>query len=148
MEFVVHVNSIIEHEGKILFVQEAKAKAYGKWNLPGGHLEFGERIAAGAQREVMEETGAAVIVDALVGTYVTIKTNHNFCYIFAGHLVDAGTEVIAGDNILASAWFTVAEMLAKGDEEIVNPTKIRQALKDYTRGKRAGLDSVTENYYD
>jgi ADP-ribose pyrophosphatase YjhB (NUDIX family) len=37
------------------------------WTLPGGGLGFGEDPVAGATREVLEETGYAVLPGAIVG---------------------------------------------------------------------------------
>jgi len=41
-------------DGKLLFGLRGDD---GKWNLPGGHLEPGEVLSAGARRELLEETG-------------------------------------------------------------------------------------------
>lgn len=32
----VIVGVVVENDGKILMLQEAKKKAYGQWNIPGG----------------------------------------------------------------------------------------------------------------
>lgn len=62
----VIVGGIIEKDGKILMVQEAKKKCYGKWNFPAGHLEDKETIYDGAIREIFEETGCKVkLINAL-----------------------------------------------------------------------------------
>lgn len=39
------------------------------WNLPGGHLDAGETMAAAAAREVAEETGILVEIRRVVGLY-------------------------------------------------------------------------------
>ena len=41
------------------------------WTLPGGGLNFGEDPVEGAEREVLEETGLRVIVDRLLGSFVS-----------------------------------------------------------------------------
>lgn len=48
---------VLEKDGKYLLVQEKQEKAYGKWNLPAGHVDAGETIEQAAVRETLEETG-------------------------------------------------------------------------------------------
>ena len=52
---VIHVSVAVLRDGQILLVREGKPASYGKWNLPGGHLEPFEELARGAAREVREE---------------------------------------------------------------------------------------------
>jgi len=46
-------------DGKVLLFRESK-KVSGRWELPGGGLDFGEDIREGLKREVMEESGMRV----------------------------------------------------------------------------------------
>jgi ADP-ribose pyrophosphatase YjhB (NUDIX family) len=47
-------------EGQILLCRRAIEPRSGYWNLPAGYLENGETTQAGAIRETLEESGAAV----------------------------------------------------------------------------------------
>jgi ADP-ribose pyrophosphatase YjhB (NUDIX family) len=50
---------------QVLLVQRGPGSVMaGRWSLPGGHVEVGERLAEAAAREVFEETG---IVADIVG---------------------------------------------------------------------------------
>ncbi|MFA7244908.1 MAG: NUDIX domain-containing protein [Candidatus Magasanikbacteria bacterium] len=55
---------IIIHDGKTLVLQEGKSDREhvndGKWQFPGGRLNFGEHPFEGLEREVFEETGLKV----------------------------------------------------------------------------------------
>ena len=53
----------------------AKGALKGLWSLPGGHIEPGETARAAAQREVLEETGVEVEIDALVDVHDVILRN-------------------------------------------------------------------------
>ena len=47
-------------EGKFLLGKRKNAHGEGSWCLPGGHLEFNEKLEDCAKREVMEETGVKI----------------------------------------------------------------------------------------
>ncbi len=53
-------------EGKILLERRSDN---GRWGLPSGVMEIGERIGETIVREVKEETGLDIRVDYLVGIY-------------------------------------------------------------------------------
>jgi 8-oxo-dGTP diphosphatase len=57
----VSVKGLCVKDGKVLFVKESKKSLSGKWELPGGGLDFGEEIHTGLRREVEEEMGLKVI---------------------------------------------------------------------------------------
>jgi ADP-ribose pyrophosphatase YjhB (NUDIX family) len=65
MHHLVIVGSIIIRDGKMLLVQEAKPEAFEQWNFPGGRLDEGENVIAGAVRETKEETGYDVVPESL-----------------------------------------------------------------------------------
>jgi 8-oxo-dGTP diphosphatase len=54
-------------DGRLLLIRRADS---GKWALPGGTLEWGERLRGAIERELFEETGAPVLaLGELLGTY-------------------------------------------------------------------------------
>ena len=73
------VDAVIERAGELLLIEYADERLGRHWGLPGGGVEPGESIHAALRREVLEETGAAVIVGPLllVNEYDPI-THHNF----------------------------------------------------------------------
>jgi mutator protein MutT len=58
---VVGVGAIILRRGRVLLVQRGRPPARGKWSLPGGAVEPGERLEDAVRREVSEETGLKVL---------------------------------------------------------------------------------------
>ncbi len=55
--------ALILYDNKILLL---KMRATGKYHLPGGGIELGERMAETLKREVLEETGVEIEVGRLV----------------------------------------------------------------------------------
>ena len=45
---------------EILLIKREKDPFKDMWSLPGGHLEFGEKVIDGMKRECLEETGISV----------------------------------------------------------------------------------------
>jgi 8-oxo-dGTP diphosphatase len=55
----VTVKGLCVRDGKVLLIHETKAIS-GKWEMPGGGLDFGEDIKSGFKRELEEEMGLKV----------------------------------------------------------------------------------------
>ncbi len=65
----VAVDAILLHRGKLVLVKRGRPPFLGKFALPGGALEFGERLEDAVEREVLEETGLDAEVERLLGVY-------------------------------------------------------------------------------
>ncbi len=142
MEFKLYVNSIVERQGKILLVQEAKEKHRGQWNFPGGHLEIGEQLTVGALREIKEETGLDAEITYFLGLYTAIKNNHSFRFTFVTKAEQG--EAKALDNVLDCQLFTPEEILAMHDEKLVSAHILKRIVRDYQSGKRLPANIVEE----
>lgn len=62
----IDVRGAVLREGKILLVQE---KADGKWAMPGGWADIGEKPSAMVEREVLEESGFSVHARKIAAVY-------------------------------------------------------------------------------
>lgn len=56
----IGVGVFVFRNGKFLMGGRKNAHGDGTWSVPGGHLEFGEKIEQTAKREVFEETGVKI----------------------------------------------------------------------------------------
>ncbi|HAB01477.1 MAG TPA: NUDIX hydrolase, partial [Pseudomonas sp.] len=75
----ITVATIVEDEGKFLFVEEFKAGQH-VFNQPAGHLEPNETIAQAALRETLEETAWEVQLSGVVGIYLYTAPSNGVTY--------------------------------------------------------------------
>jgi 8-oxo-dGTP diphosphatase len=63
---IVGVGAVIVDQGRVLLVKRGSPPLLGEWSLPGGVVELGETLRAGAEREALEETGLIVKAGAVL----------------------------------------------------------------------------------
>jgi 8-oxo-dGTP diphosphatase len=66
---IVGVGAVIVDAGKVVLVKRRYEPLAGRWSLPGGTLELGETLEAGAAREIHEETGLLVDVGPIIEVF-------------------------------------------------------------------------------
>lgn len=144
MSILIHVSVVIQWDDGILLVQEGKQENLGRWNLPGGHLENGETLTAGALREVWEETGLNAVLQDLVGIYTTIRPPHYHAirFVFRAQ-VEAG-EPSPGDDILAVRAFSLPQIDVIPDESLVGRARLRSIVADANSGVSFPLECLHE----
>lgn len=98
-----------DDDGRLLVVQRGRAPARGRWSLPGGRVETGERAADAAAREVHEETGLQVEVTSFLGFLEHISEDHHIVILDFRAAVVAG-RLAAGDDADEAAWVTRHEL--------------------------------------
>jgi len=74
-----------------------------KWGPPGGHLEPGEDPAAGAARELLEETGVRLDPAGLrlwraIDVFHEAYGSHDVMYVFAAAVDLADADVVCGEG--------------------------------------------------
>ncbi|MEM3613618.1 MAG: NUDIX domain-containing protein, partial [Candidatus Bathyarchaeia archaeon] len=74
---VVGVGAIIICDGKILLEKRKGEPGRGKWSVPGGLVELGERAEDAVIREVKEETGLVVADPELIDVVDNIVRDEN-----------------------------------------------------------------------
>ena len=141
------VATIIEQDGKMLFVEEIDN---GKtvYNQPAGHLEAGETLIDACKREVTEETGHTCIITAYAGFYsYTAPSNavtyHRHCFIGRSESYDPS--VVLDDGIIGIKWLTLEQLKLSGKAR--SPLVIKCA-EDYLDGKSYPLDIIYEHPND
>lgn len=95
----VAADGIVLIDGKIVLVKRGKEPFKDMLALPGGILEYGERVEDCVVREVGEETGLETMILDLVGIYSDPRRDpRGHCVSVAFHLARIGGELVAGDD--------------------------------------------------
>ena len=120
-------------EDKVLLCKRAIEPRLGYWNVPGGYLENGETVEAGAKREVWEEALAKVDV---LGIQTIFSIPHiNQVYIhFLGNLI--GPDFGIGEESLEVELFTEAEIPWNQIAFTSSIFTLQSYFKDVKAGKR------------
>lgn len=104
---------------RIVLVRRANPPLEGRWSLPGGRLEFGERIEQALQRELFEETGLLVAVGPLVEIVEIIQSPYH--YVILDYLCrKTGGELRAGDDAREVAWVRPDDIAHHGVTDAVD----------------------------
>jgi 8-oxo-dGTP pyrophosphatase MutT (NUDIX family) len=140
------VASILEQDGKFLLVEEHTAQGL-HFNQPAGHWEPNETLAAGAAREVLEESAYDFKPEFIVGIYRWHSPQANITYLrfaFGGKITGHHPERALDDGIVRAVWMTPEEIRASQDRH--RSPLILRCVEDYLAGKRYPLDLIT--HYD
>jgi len=138
---LVGVGAVVVHEGRVLLVRRGHEPLKGRWSLPGGLLELGESLTAGAAREVLEETGLVVEPVELVELLDRIhrlQERVRYHYVIADYLcrVTGGT-LKAGSDADAVRWVERAEWNSHSALNL-DPITVRVMEQGWQRARALG----------
>lgn len=104
--------SFIIKGNKVLLIKwgDTKGSWSGKWTVPGGKVEFGERVLDAVVREAKEETGLNVEPVKLICVDEAIVGDEKH-YIFLNYLCKVtGGKLKAGSDAVDARWFSKKEL--------------------------------------
>lgn len=114
---IVGVGAIIMHEGKLLLVKRGVEPGKGKWSIPGGVVELGERVRDAVIREVKEECGLdiEVVVDRpldVIDSMVMDESNRlKYHYVLLQFLArPRGGTLKPASDVLEAQWVPLEEV--------------------------------------
>jgi len=111
---VPSVAAVILRGDQILLVKRRNPPSAGRWSIPGGVQEVGERTREAVKREVWEETGLDIDVLGLSQAGDVIRYDDEgritYHYVILYYLaVSTGGRLQAGDDVSEVGWFTLKE---------------------------------------
>jgi 8-oxo-dGTP diphosphatase len=122
--YIVIVKSLVVNSKKdILFVKrnwKERPDVHGKWELPGGQLEFKEQPEQAAKREAKEESGYDVEVKAMIPKSISFSRTMDginkqltiICYLC---LLKGGKKSTKDHGVSDVQWFSIKNMPKESD---------------------------------
>jgi ADP-ribose pyrophosphatase YjhB (NUDIX family) len=120
---------IVEIDNRIVLLKRARSPERGKWVMPGGYVDRGEKVEEAAIRGTKEECGIDIELKRLFGVYSYPGYLEVVIVYLAEHISGA---LIADDETTDSKLFSIEEI--PWDELAFEST--RDALKDYCELKK------------
>ena len=139
----VTVATVIERDGKFLFVEEMAGQS-SVINQPAGHWEANESLIEAVMRETLEETAYRIQPSALLGVYRWPHPQKDITYLrfaFTGDILAHEVDRRLDHGILRALWLTPDELHAQSARH--RSPLVQLCLQDYLAGKRYPLDLLT-----
>lgn len=122
---------IINEDGQVLMMQEAKESCAGKWYLPAGRMEKNETIVQAVKREVLEETG----LECDPKTLLVVETAGGMWYRFVltGEIVggELKTPAKADRESLQAKWISNLQEISLRSNDILHLIEKAQMYKQH-----------------
>ncbi|XP_066150785.1 8-oxo-dGDP phosphatase NUDT18 [Euwallacea fornicatus] len=124
---------ILNEQGEVLMIQEAKQSCAGKWYLPAGRMEKGETVIEACKREVLEETGLEIecttllMVESAGGVWLRFVLTGEVC----GGILK--TPVQADKESLQAKWINNLEDITLRASDIV---ELIEKARAYTHARQ------------
>lgn len=115
------VGAVVLDGDRVLLVRRGAPPSQGKWSIPGGLIQLGERIEDAVVREVQEECGVSVRVLGLCGVIDRIVPGAppdpgapvpvHYHYIIIDYAATpAGGNLRAGSDAADARWVPIEEL--------------------------------------
>ncbi|MDQ3102175.1 MAG: NUDIX hydrolase [Bacteroidota bacterium] len=131
---ILSVDALIEDDqGRILLIIRGVPPFKGKWCLPGGKVEPGERVEAALEREMIEEIGVRIGIRELIGVYSDPDRDPRGHYVsVAFHATVIGGEPSTSKEASDLYW------ISENDHDIEMGFDHAQILQDWWNRKSEG----------
>ena len=114
---IVGVGAVIMHEGKLALVRRGVEPDKGKWSIPGGVVELGEKVRDAVIREVREECGLdiEIVIDTPMDVLDSLVTDEDsrlkYHYVLLQFLArPRGGTLKPSSDVLEARWVPLEEV--------------------------------------
>ncbi len=109
------IHQKIDGVEKVFMAKRSDHKKFlpGVYELPGGHIDFGEEVPAGLKREIREEFGMNVKLGdpfAVFTYHNEIKGSHSLEVVYFATFTDPLENIVMDDSHSSYGWFSKAEL--------------------------------------
>jgi 8-oxo-dGTP diphosphatase len=134
---LVGVGAVIIQDARVVVVKRATEPLKGRWSIPGGMLELGEKLREGTVREALEETGLIIeagdVLDVFDAIYVDPTGLTQYHYV----LIDFLCRLIGG-QLRASSDVSEARCVSESELDGLGMTEntlkvIRKGFDSFNR---------------
>lgn len=141
----ITVATLVEQEGRLLFVRETR-DGRTVLNQPAGHVEYGEDLSQAACRETLEETAWRVEITGLLGWYIFQPSPGAGVYyrtcLIARPMAHDPYQAL-DDGIHEALWLSPQQITARAAEH--RSPLVARCVSDYLSGRRLPLDAIYQH---
>jgi ADP-ribose pyrophosphatase YjhB (NUDIX family) len=103
----VGCGAAIVRDGEILLIKRLRPPEAGCWSLPGGKVDFLERVADAVVREIREEIGIAIALERPLGVVevIGLDDQHWVSPIYLAQLIAGEPHICEPTKHADVAWF-------------------------------------------
>lgn len=125
------VDGLVLYKGRLVAIRRRYYPFQGLYCLPGGIVEYGERVEDAVVREVKEETGLETRVHRLVGVYSDLgRDPRGHVISLAFELEVLGGELVSGSDASVVALLDLEDLPEMGFDH-------RHIVEDFLRLRKA-----------
>lgn len=107
----VSVGLVVWRGEDVLLIRRGREPHKGMWSIPGGKVQFAERLEDAGLRELAEETGVTAAIAGLIDVFEAIDEDSHYVMVdYAARWT--GGEPVAGDDAAEAAFFPFNDALA------------------------------------
>ncbi len=105
--------AIRDDQGRLLLIQRLRPPEADAWGLPGGKVDFGERAADAARREIREELGLEITLGRIACIAETIDVGQGYHWVapvYEAHILSGEPVNLEPEKHGGWGWFSLADL--------------------------------------